>query len=121
MRACAASATPAVHQEARADPPGQPLPVPRCIAASGRDVHSRYGVTKSSTSCRSVRNTPPVPPQVLFMPNEVIPATMFVSPRKFGPPESPKHVPPLLALLESSIEKSPVKPVLICSSHGYAT
>ena len=41
--------------------------------------------------------------------------------RSSARPESPKHVPPVWALFESSNEKSPVKPVLICSSCGVAT
>ena len=74
---------------------------------------------KSSTFCLSVRKTPPVPAQLLFIPKDVMPARVFVSPRKLAPPESPKHVPPLLGLFDSSIEKSPVKPgLLICSNHG---
>ena len=54
-------------------------------------------------------------------PNDVTPATTFVSPRKFGPPESPKQVPPVWALLDSTSEPSPVKPVLIWISCGWAT
>ena len=40
---------------------------------------------------------------------------------KLGPPESPKQVPPVLALFDSRREKSPVKPVLIWIRCGYAT
>ena len=43
----------------------------------------------------SSRNTPPVPPHVPLSPNDVTPATTLLVPRKFGPPESPKHVPPV--------------------------
>ena len=68
-----------------------------------------------------MRNTPPVPAQVPLRPNDVTPAMTFELPRKFGPPESPKHVPPVLALFDSRIEKSPVKPVLIWISCGCAT
>src|SRR6058998_2128658 len=64
---------------------------------------------------------PPVPAQVRFRPNEVTPARTFEPPRKFGPPESPKQVPPLFVLFERSSAKSPTKPVLICKSHGVAT
>ena len=69
--------------------------------------------TKSSTSRLSRRNTPPVPPHVPLRPNEVTPATTLLVPRKFGPPESPKQVPPVEWLFESSSEKPPVKPVSI--------
>jgi len=54
-------------------------------------------------------------------PNEGTPARIFELPTKFGPPESPKHVPPLLALFERSSEKSPMIPPLIWCSHGVAT
>lgn len=49
------------------------------------------------------------------------PTTTLESPRKFGPPESPKHVPPVFALLDNMIEKSPVNPVLTCRRCGSAT
>ncbi len=65
---------------------------------------------KLRTSWRSVRNTPPVPAQLPLTPNEVMPATTLVSPRKLGPPESPKQVPPVFALLDRSIDPIPVKP-----------
>jgi hypothetical protein len=42
-----------------------------------------------------MRDTPPVPAQLPFMPKDVTPATTFESPREFGPPESPKQVPPV--------------------------
>jgi len=46
-----------------------------------------------------MRKTPPVPAQLPLMPNDVTPATTLVSrspaPRKLGPPESPKQVPPV--------------------------
>jgi hypothetical protein len=42
-----------------------------------------------------------VPEQVVLVPNETT-ATMVVVPEtKIGPPESPKQVPPVLALLEN--------------------
>ena len=59
------------------------------------NIYFKNGLTKSRTSCRSVRKTPPVPAQLLFRPKDVIPATTLLFPRKFGPPESPKHVPPV--------------------------
>lgn len=34
-----------------------------------------------------------MPAQMPFATNELMPSTMFVPPRRFGPPESPKHVP----------------------------
>ena len=46
---------------------------------------------------------PPCPPQVGFLPYDVTPAITSVSPTKFGPPESPKQVPPVLALLDSTM------------------
>src|SRR5437762_11158095 len=73
------------------------------------------------TSARARRNTPPVPPHEPFRPNEVTPATTMLSPRKFGPPESPKQVPPLAALFDSSNEKGPVNPVFFWINHGLAT
>jgi hypothetical protein len=42
-------------------------------------------------------------------------------PTKFGPPESPKQVPPVLALFESSNEKSPTMPPLIWIRRGVAS
>jgi hypothetical protein len=39
-----------------------------------------------------------------------MPATVFELPRKFGPPESPKHVPPAFVLFERSIAKLPPWP-----------
>ena len=65
---------------------------------------------KSRTSSRSIRKTLPVPAQFPLRPKEVTPATTLLSPRKLGPPESPKHVPPVAWLLDNSREKSPVKP-----------
>src|SRR6266545_5011535 len=47
-----------------------------------------------------------------------------LSPMKFGPPESPKHVPPLLALsdrIRSPSAGSPASGWLIEYSHGLAT
>src|SRR4029078_9539632 len=76
---------------------------------------------QSRSSARSTRYTPPWPPHVPFLPKDVTPATTFESPRKFGPPESPKHVPPVLALLDRMIEPSPVYPVLIWIRRGYET
>ena len=42
-----------------------------------------------------MRKTPPVPAQLPLRPKEVTPATTLLSPRKLGPPESPKQVPPV--------------------------
>ena len=53
---------------------------------------------KLRTFARSMRNTPPVPPQVPFRPNEVTPPTTIELPTKLGPPESPKQVPPVEAV-----------------------
>ena len=39
---------------------------------------------------------------------------------KFGPPESPKHVPPELALLESRMAKSPTFLSSMATSFGVA-
>jgi len=85
----------------------------RCVRQSEKEA------TKSRLQLRSMRKTPPVPAQLPLRPNDVTPATMFVSRRKFGPPESPKHVPPVDALFDSSSEKSPVNPgTLIWFSFG---
>ncbi len=64
-------------------------------AAQGRNV-----ATQSKSPERSTRETPPVPPQVEFNPKDVTPARTFELPMKFGPPESPKHVPPVFALFD---------------------
>ena len=80
-----------------------------------------YCPTNASTSGRSTRKTPPVPPHVPLIPNDVTPAMTLLEPRKFGPPESPKQVPPVDALFDSSSYPGPVKPVLICSRCGVAT
>jgi hypothetical protein len=58
----------------------------------------------SWTSARSTRNTPPVPAQLPLRPNEVTPATTLLVPRKFGPPEALKQVPPVWALVDRSSE-----------------
>ena len=71
--------------------------------------------TKSWTFSRSIRKTPPVPAQLPFNPNEVTPATTLLSPKKLGPPESPKQVPPVAWLLVNSREKSPT--VLLTAGH----
>ena len=82
----------------------------------------KNSLTKSRTFCLSMRKTPPVPAHFGFIPNDVTPATMLLSPRKLGPPESPKQVPPVLGLLDRSREKSPVNPgALIWIRNGYAT
>ena len=61
-----------------------------------------------------------MPAQLPFLPYDVTPATMFVPARKFGPPESPKQVPPVLELLDSCIAKSPTNPgTLIWTSFGW--
>ena len=66
--------------------------------SSGRRLGRRGRRRPCRHRCRSI-------------PKDVTPATTFVLPIKFGPPESPKHVPPVLALFDSSIEPSPVYPV----------
>ena len=58
---------------------------------------------------------------MLFLPNEVTPAITVDEPMKFGPPESPEHVPPVWALFERISELSPVGPVLIEISFGVET
>jgi hypothetical protein len=45
----------------------------------------------------------------------------IVLPMKVGPPESPKHVPPVDELLEISMAKSPTFALLIWSKWGRAT
>ena len=86
-----------------------------------RSYGLRNELTNSRTSGRSTRNTPPVPPHVQLSPNDVTPATTFESPRKFGPPESPKHVPPVLVLFDRTSEPGPVNPVLIWIRWGCET
>ena len=54
-----------------------------------------------------------MPPHVPLIPNEVTPPITLEVPMKFGPPESPKQVPPVLVLFDKTKEPSPVKPVLI--------
>src|SRR5437763_14115121 len=94
----------------RPRPGGLPKPAAACSQSAG---YLRYCPTKSSTFCRSRRNTPPVPPHVPFSPNDVTPPITLLVPTKLGPPESPKQVPPVDALFESSSEKSPTMPPLI--------
>ena len=43
----------------------------------------------------SILNTPPVPAQFPLIPKDVTPAMTLLFPRKLGPPESPKQVPPV--------------------------
>src|SRR5207244_6790324 len=86
----------------------------------GERGYFRYCPTKSSTFVRSRRNTPPVPPHVPFSPNEVTPPITLLDPTKLGPPESPKQVPPVDALFESSSEKSPTMPPSIWIRCGSA-
>jgi hypothetical protein len=69
--------------------------------------------SQSRSSARSTRYTPPVPAQLPLRPNEVTPPTTRLLPMKFGPPESPKQVPPVWALFDNRSEPSPVTPVLI--------
>ena len=57
----------------------------------------------------------------MFRLNDVTPATTMLDPRKFGPPESPKQVPPVDALFERSIEYSPTDGELSFTRCGSAT
>src|SRR5215475_9932127 len=71
----------------------------------GRDARARSGgrqvcaaitpLMKSSASGVSILNEYVTPLQRPFVTNELTPRTVLVPPRKFGPPESPKQVPPL--------------------------
>ncbi len=51
--------------------------------------------------------------QLPLRPKEITPAITLESPIKFGPPESPKHVPPVESLLDNISEKSFTIPPLI--------
>ena len=42
-----------------------------------------------------------MPPQLPLRPNDVTPPTTLDVPMKFGPPESPKQVPPVFVLFEA--------------------
>ena len=75
--------------------------VERLIRGSGQ---GRKVSIQSRLQDRSTRNTPPVPAQLPLIPNEVTPPITSESPMKFGPPESPKQVPPVLALFDSRSE-----------------
>ena len=54
-----------------------------------------------------------MPLQMLFATNELVASTMFVPPNRFGPPESPKQVPPLL---ECSLMNSPLMELLLATN-----
>ncbi len=68
--------------------------------------------SKSRSADRSTQYTPPVPAQVPLSPKEVTPPTTHESPMRFGLPESPKQVPPVLALFEE-----PLHPIAGLNSH----
>ena len=57
------------------------------------------------------------PEQMLLATNEFTPRTTLVPPRRFGPPESPKQVPPLL---ECSLRNSSLLELLLATSVVWA-
>jgi hypothetical protein len=70
--------------------------VPAIAGATGpHTVIYREDRIQASTGARSTRAAYVTPVQLVFVTNEFTPSTMFVSPSRIGPLESPNQVPPL--------------------------